>query len=844
MVFSILNKKTWFGFVVFWGIVGITLSCPDTYPPTARIHFNGYSYSIRQRTIDVNTNVTFSGQNSYDNDDVGDYPEIRQYRWHIWKHGNSFPSTPTYTTTSNLRSHTFSSSGTYYVRLRVFDNDGEYSTIDQNYHNQITVIVANTVSAPVVENRLPEVLTDNTVILNGQVVNTGGDAPYVKIYYDTQDHGTTAGNWSHVWEPSPQMGRTGTFSSSVLGGFENAATYYFRCYAWNSAGSDWDDNTNQQTRTFKFMTAPGRASSPIPANGQAVDIALLNGNLEWTGGNGAVKHQVYFGYSFAEVNNATTSTTAIYKGQQNESETSFTISETLDMDVLYYWRIDEVLYDSHNGNAARVRKGQVWSFRVMLDEDEDGICDYWELEHGLDPTDPDDASEDPDGDGLTNLQEFLLGTNPHNYDTDGDGIDDWWEYTFGQYFNVGEQDELDPLKYDAHEKTVGGIPAIWWYTWWTYCDEHPDSDIHAMRDYFVPSVSNAQADPDEDGLTNFQEWQNGTNPTLCNADDFWIEYEYDEAGNVIQQRQMVYEEDQGSLVAVCFAETVSDYDHLGRQWRQRRKVNPGGAEDNSLDDIALTRFYVDGSVHKSVRKGVNGTNPSAIEETHDVIVAYTYDSLGRQLTVTDAMGEVTTYAYHSCCGHLESMTLPGTNRVMVYEYDDAGRVEATINPEGHYETRKYNSRGQVIKQILYEDDTKSVPVMQRRMGYDNLGTLVLDTLMADAGSDDPDDAAVDRITITEIVYSDPNKPVHTVVFNNAREIIDSTWSWSNIDFDASGRGLPTMIQKGYCTNDASQPLVRQHVLYDMAGRVIERVTEHNDSRDAQLPAYSQVARME
>ena len=154
------------------------------------------------------------------------------------------------------------------------------------------------------------------------------------------------------------------------------------------------------------------------------------------------------------------------------------------------------------------------------------------------------------------------------------------------------------------------------------------------------------------------------------------------AGNVIQQRQMVYEEDQGSLSPSVLPKRFPIMT-TGRQWRQRRKVNPGGAEDNSLDDIALTRFYVDGSVHKSVRKGVNETNPSAIEETHDVIVAYTYDSLGRQLTVTDAMGEVTTYAYHSCCGHLESMTLPGTNRVMVYEYDDAGRVEATINPEGH-----------------------------------------------------------------------------------------------------------------------------------------------------------------
>ena len=32
--------------------------------------------------------------------------------------------------------------------------------------------------------------------------------------------------------------------------------------------------------------------------------------------------------------------------------------------------------------------------------------------------------EDPDRDGLTNLQEYQLGTDPNNPDTDGDGLSD------------------------------------------------------------------------------------------------------------------------------------------------------------------------------------------------------------------------------------------------------------------------------------------------------------------------------------------------------------------------------------------------------------------------------------
>jgi len=42
-------------------------------------------------------------------------------------------------------------------------------------------------------------------------------------------------------------------------------------------------------------------------------------------------------------------------------------------------------------------------------------------------TDPAFPAEDPDHDGLTNLQEFQLGTNPNNPDTDGDGLTDGQE---------------------------------------------------------------------------------------------------------------------------------------------------------------------------------------------------------------------------------------------------------------------------------------------------------------------------------------------------------------------------------------------------------------------------------
>jgi hypothetical protein len=47
------------------------------------------------------------------------------------------------------------------------------------------------------------------------------------------------------------------------------------------------------------------------------------------------------------------------------------------------------------------------------DDDNDGMPDVWEDEYGLEPL-VDDASEDPDHDGYTNLQEYLAGMNPND----------------------------------------------------------------------------------------------------------------------------------------------------------------------------------------------------------------------------------------------------------------------------------------------------------------------------------------------------------------------------------------------------------------------------------------------
>ena len=150
--------------------------------------------------------------------------------------------------------------------------------------------------------------------------------------------------------------------------------------------------------------------------------------------------------------------------------------------VSYCWRSEGMIHD-----------GLGLSFVIGLgtdparsDTDGDGLSDGDELDEGTDP-----FVADMDLDGLPDGIEVAIGTNPFQPDTDGDGMNDSWEHA---HMGAG----FDPAVDNA-------------------TDANPANDIGA--------------DPDDDGLTNGEECEWGTNPSGLDSDNDGVADGYDTDGD-------------------------------------------------------------------------------------------------------------------------------------------------------------------------------------------------------------------------------------------------------------------------------------------------------------------------
>jgi len=193
-------------------------------------------------------------------------------------------------------------------------------------------------------------------------------------------------------------------------------------------------HTHSEEAWRPFLTLIGgsrtAASDPNPDDGETE--VFRKPILSWTQGMHADQHDVYFGTSFNDVNNATKASPE-YKTTKLLGDESY-VHGLLDYETTYYWRIDEV----NGAHPEKLWRGSVWSFTVEL-------FAYPITSENITTT----ACSQADGQGPENtVNESGLVDDLHSTETT-----DMWATVDGQALPARIQYEFDKI-YKLHEMLV------------------------------------------------------------------------------------------------------------------------------------------------------------------------------------------------------------------------------------------------------------------------------------------------------------------------------------------------------------------------------------------------------
>ncbi|MHC4693756.1 MAG: hypothetical protein ACYS67_13520, partial [Planctomycetota bacterium] len=258
-----------------------------------------------------------------------------------------------------------------------------------------------------------------------------------------------------------------------------------------------DDTMNNISGDMVFHLDLVHPLDPTPDDGATVPAG--NVQLSWTNLPPNVGSDVWVDVWFGT--DPVTDFTRVVDANLN------TTSVTVNAPVAdtYYWRVDLYLEGSPTGDPIR---GTPFIFYVE-DTDGDGLPDAYELLYTSPPSPTAmNPGDDLEPDGLTNIAEYQLGTEPDNPDTDGDTLQDGDEIA-----GAGLRPPTDPLDADTDDDTL---------------DDGVETNTGTYVSASDTGTDPTDADYDNDGLkdgvetntgTFVNESDTGTDPTAADSDD-------------------------------------------------------------------------------------------------------------------------------------------------------------------------------------------------------------------------------------------------------------------------------------------------------------------------------------
>ena len=292
-----------------------------------------------------------------------------------------------------------------------------------------------------------------------------------------------------------------------------------------------------------------------------------------------------------------------------------------------------------------------------FDTDDDGLPDAWEVAYGLDPTStntPNGALDDPDGDDLTNTEEYEAGSDPHNDDTDGDGMPDGWEVDYGLnpastnspngadgdpdedgLLNIQEYSLISSSLWTGVYGSVTGAAATFSYI-----------DVSSNTVEYIPGFTDPQSpDSDGDGLDDLWEVTISTRTNTIDGvvitNSLYITNPNDEDTDQDGLRDAWESAHSASSDPTVAAQPGDDSDGDGLPNEEEEDI--GTQPDNELDPI----FVDDDAVNDELPY-----DPEISDTNENGRIDHPFDSIGEAVAVaTDGMTVLVTNGWYAFTGN-------------------------------------------------------------------------------------------------------------------------------------------------------------------------------------------------